>query len=104
PRMPPRTTASDVRRSTAESSCSRRLVYRVPDATHGMDKARPWRRIDLRAEQMNERVERVALDIAVVPPHGLDQRAARHSLARATHQEMQQAELGAAQSDLRGAA
>src|SRR6185436_18879217 len=86
------------------SSCSRRLVHRVPDAAHGMDEARPWGRIDLRAEQMNERVERIALDIAVVTPNGLDQRAARDGLARAVHQEMQQAELRAAEPDLRCAA
>jgi hypothetical protein len=57
------------------------------------------RRVDLGARQVNERIECVAFNRALIAPDGRDQRAARHDPAGSMHQEGQEVELPAAELD-----
>src|SRR5690606_20579388 len=102
-RTPLHSAMSAARRSRSPSSLAR-CLQAIAHAPHGVQQLRTRGRIDFAAEQVYERVKRVALDAARVAPYGFDQGAAKHGEARAPHEEMQEIEFPGAQLDLLSAA
>ena len=71
----------------------------VAHAAHGVNQLRVAGRIDLIAQQVHERVERVFFDFAVKSPDRFDQRAPRNHFAGAVHEPLQQIVFRARQRD-----
>src|SRR5690606_38067242 len=69
---------------------------RVAGRAHGTDRIAPVVERDRLAQPANVHVDRALLDLAVRPPHRIEQLAAREHAARMLHEELEQAILGRA--------
>ena len=77
---------------------------RVADATNGVDETGSSAEVEFVPQSLDERVDRVAFDIAAGSPHAIHERLPRHDAPGVTHQALEERKLRSRERDRLGGA